>query len=120
VVFSGRKTCGLRRKRDVRNPRGTCGGWEPFFQALLFGVAARCRRWFCGSVAAPKSLWASPQLQSLNQHFSILLLVGATLQGKARKEVARMEEGALVGFLAIYFASITLIIGLLLVRGKRR
>ena len=30
-----------------------------------------------------------------------------------------MEEGALVGFFAIYFASITLIIGLLLVRGKR-
>src|SRR4051794_2538451 len=36
------------------------------------------------------------------------------------KEVTRMEEGALAGFLAIYFASITTIIGLLLAWGRRR
>ena len=36
------------------------------------------------------------------------------------KEVIRMEEGALAGFFAIHFATITAIIGLLLVRkGKR-
>ncbi len=31
-----------------------------------------------------------------------------------------MEEGALAGFLAIYFSTITTIIGLLLVRGRKR
>lgn len=31
-----------------------------------------------------------------------------------------MEEGALAGFLAIYFSAITTIIGLLLVRGIKR
>ncbi len=30
-----------------------------------------------------------------------------------------MQEGALVGFLAIYFSTITFIIGLLLARGAR-
>jgi hypothetical protein len=42
------------------------------------------------------------------------------LVGKGLKDVYRMEEGALVGLLTIYFASITYIIGVLLARWRRR